>query len=375
MTIPAVRLRTIVLLAALCACLAAPRPTAADPGDESLFSQAVSAPAWSPRIRFPAYHEDDLPRPRATTAERSSDEPSPLRYASIRDLVDAPSPLSDGPGVPGWGDAGSRSPNETPVDWRSLLQQALVRSSFESTWLPQQGDGPEMVDVQGNVSLGTPGSTYQQALILTPGYGVHWWSGETGSPLPAQVYDFYLDVYFRKEVGAWVFDAAVTPGYYSDLEKGDSKGLRTFGRLIANYQWSEKMTLAFGVAYLDREEYNILPVFGSVWKPRDGLIIEGMVPRPRIAVRVVQRGEESGWAYLGGEVGGGRWAVQYEDGAVDRLNYMDYRIVGGFEWRTDRRTVWKGEVGYVFGREFEREDVGRIWDVEDTFMSRLGFVY
>jgi hypothetical protein len=138
-----------------------------------------------------------------------------------------------------------------------------------------------------------------------------------------------------------------------------------------------------------------LPVAGRIWTPKDWLRVEAIFPRPRLATRI---GDSSHWLFLGGELGGGTWAVErvnpYYVGAShahplyvrshitekqfdDNATYRDLRLVFGWESVTEGSLSSSLEIGYVFNRKLSyRHSVGPIfprgdYEPPDGFMMRL----
>ena len=86
-------------------------------------------------------------------------------------------------------------------------------------------------------------------------------------------------------------------------------------------------------------------------------------------------GTDERWFYIGGEFGGGAWAVQRTDGTNDRLDITDWRIFLGLERRIIGGLSRRIEVGYVFSRTLEYESDGKEVDLPETMMLRAGLTY
>ncbi len=215
--------------------------------------------------------------------------------------------------------------------------------------------------------------TEKMPLILTPGFGVHYFStGDApGTPtLPDQVYDFYLDVRFLyRHSERWTLDLAITPGWYSDLENGSSDALRIGARALSIVTWSPTLKLVGGIVYLDREDYPFVPGAGVLWNPSDDIEVMAAFPKPKAAYRFDATPEWSRWVYLAGEFGGGAWAINTPT-TKDVMSYSDLRFIVGMEQRAFAGPTLRVEAGYVFARKVEFSDGSPDFDPDNAFMIR-----
>jgi hypothetical protein len=79
------------------------------------------------------------------------------------------------------------------------------------------------------------------------------------------------------------------------------------------------------------------------------------------------------WLYLGGELGGGTWAIRHSDGSSDLMSYSDWRVFLGLENRTIHGIPGSQiEIGYVFHRRIHLSSTGDDVDVGNTAMVRAG---
>ncbi|MHC4181359.1 MAG: hypothetical protein ACYSWU_28000, partial [Planctomycetota bacterium] len=102
-------------------------------------------------------------------------------------------------------------------------------------------------------------------------------------------------------------------------------------------------------------------------------------PHPRIARRIYLFGsyadDVQDWLYLAGEFGGGIWAIERTSGAVDEVDYTDFRVVLGLERKVIGGLDARFEVGYVFGREVRYDSGTPGFEPADTVMLRGGVTY
>ena len=169
---------------------------------------------------------------------------------------------------------------------------------------------------------------------------------------------------------------AVRPAMASDFQTSQD-ALRITGRALATWQWvPERLTLLFGVVYLDRNDLPVLPGVGLIWTPSPDWRLDVIFPRPKLARRLVflPRQRED-WAYLGGSLGGRTWAVERQPGVSDQLTLRDYRLYLGWERILEGGSGLSVEAGYVFGREMEYEGVSLSQSFNDAFVIRGGVTF
>jgi hypothetical protein len=254
----------------------------------------------------------------------------------------------------------------------------LQRVILTETWLAS-GDDPEAMgvnDIELKTVLALPVGWLATPLILTPGFGAHYFDGPVITDVPAHTYDFYLDIRWMRQVSPCVgIDLAITPGWYSDLEQSNDDALRIGARAIALVTVSPTLQIAVGAIYLDRDDVPVLPLGGVIWTPNPDWRFDITAPRPKIARCIGCCGDVTDWLYVAGEFGGGSWAIERLGGAEDVLNYRDYRAIVGWERASVCGLSGRIEAGYVFGREIEYQSADDSFDVEDTWMLRAELSY
>jgi hypothetical protein len=133
-----------------------------------------------------------------------------------------------------------------------------------------------------------------------------------------------------------------------------------------------------GAAYVNRASTQILPVAGFIYTPNDDIEYRAVFPAPKFAWRLPwsdNPGTDDRWVYIGGEFGGGAWAVTREDGTSDRLDITDWRVFLGAERRIVGGLSRRVELGYVFSRKMEYQSNGDEIELGDTLMVRGGVTY
>jgi hypothetical protein len=189
------------------------------------------------------------------------------------------------------------------------------------------------------------------ALNITPGMGMHLWSGPLGLNLPARVYDLYVDFLWRpidRQRSGVSF--GMTPGLYGDFTRFDGHTLQFTGWGLGNYRFNSEWNALGGLAFVRQLRSHWLPIGGVVWTPNDDTRVEMLIPKPRLVRRC--RSDEYGSAfwYLAGQLGGGAWAVADTPTNNVLVSYSDLRLLVGLETFHVRGREWNAEVGYVFSR-------------------------
>jgi hypothetical protein len=212
-------------------------------------------------------------------------------------------------------------------------------------------------------------------LTITPGLGVHLWSGPIHIDLPPRVYDAYLDLQWRPiERENWGLSVGLTPGLYGDFENFNGKTFQLTGWILGNYQLSENSLLVGGAAYVRQLNQSLLPIGGIIWTPTDDWRLELIVPTPKISRRILQADSSSMWCYVAGQYGGGSWAIADTTDSNVLLAYSDLRLLLGIESFQSNGLQYSLDVGYVFARNLSVDDVS-IFDPQDTVLLQASLAY
>jgi hypothetical protein len=174
----------------------------------------------------------------------------------------------------------------------------------------------------------------------------------------------------------WGTMVAARPAVSSDFQTSQD-AMRITGRALATWQWvPERLSLIFGVVYLDRNDLPVLPGAGLIWTPNPDWRLDVIFPRPKLARRLVFiPREREDWVYLSGSLGGRTWAVERQPGIPDQLTLRDYRLSLGWERIVEGGGGLFVEAGYVFGRELEYEIAPIAQSFDDAFIIRGGISY
>lgn len=224
---------------------------------------------------------------------------------------------------------------------------------FTSTWIApggSQGFGTFDLDYNRTWQLST--GRERPPLAVTPGVGMHLWSGPTDLDLPSRVFDLYLDVSWRPlEHDSGGIAIGVTPGFYGDFENLDGNAFQLTGWGLANHRFGPHWNIVGGVAVVRQLKSRLLPIGGVIWTPSEDTRLELLFPRPRVARRLWRKDKSEAWCYLGGQFGGGAWSVADTPTENVLVSYSDLRLLWGVETQSLHGYDLSLEAGYVFSRD------------------------
>ncbi|TWT58783.1 hypothetical protein KOR42_21690 [Thalassoglobus neptunius] len=256
----------------------------------------------------------------------------------------------------------------------SLFGTTWNKHLFTTSVIPASQDGVGFTSLE----IGT--QIFPNAfplLRVSPRFAWHFVDRPDSIDLPANVYDTAVDVaLFLPFNKRWSFFGGLAPGLYTDFDNMSSDAFRLIGRVLFFYKRSEFLKYAFGFVYLDREDISALPAVGAVWTPESApnLTFEIMFPKPRIKYVLEKCGEAENFVYLGGELGGGTWAIQERNGRDTIVTYNDLKLALGYEKSNPEGLTWFLETAYVFDRSLEYPDQPEV-DLSNSGMVRVGLKY
>lgn len=251
------------------------------------------------------------------------------------------------------------------IEWKKTVGTA--------TWIaPNSGGlGVTSLDVRGSIEFPS-----FQALWFVPRFAAHALNGPTVTDLPGQLYDVSFETIVMLPIGEhWFVQAAVAPSFYTDGDNTGAEALRTPGRALAFWKYSDTLTFTGGVLYLDRDDVKAIPSAGVLWNPNEDWKFELAAPRPRIAWRFSHDEDSARWGYVVGEFGGGTWAIRRASGLNDVATLSDYRLMAGYERKWASGRSWLVEAGYVFSRTLEYTSTLGDTDLPSTALVRLGITF
>lgn len=251
---------------------------------------------------------------------------------------------------------------------------------FELTHLLKRNDqGLGMTDLEGQAELVLQLFDGLPPLKVVPGAALHLWDRPAAPApgLPADLYDLSAELSWRLRPARWLFvDLKVKPGLYTDFANVGREAFRPRGHALAIVALSERLQLIGGVVYANRLRLRLVPAGGVRYAPDEDTEFRIVFPAPRISHRVATVGGTKYTAYVGGEFGGGAWAVRGEGGLEDTVDYTDLRLLLGVEAERPCGPRWRAEVGYVFSRRVEyASNRPGPFDPADTLLVRVGLSY
>ena len=256
-----------------------------------------------------------------------------------------------------------------------IRQRGIVfRNSYSRGTLLFGGDDKVgMFDVYTQAIFGFP---KLPGVTFTPSIQTYFVDGPTVTDLPARLYAIQAEIRTLIPLKPdFILDLSVIPGLFTDFEQSGSDAFRIQARALAMYIWSPTSTFVFGVLYLDRFDIQMLPSGGWIYTPGPNWRFEVVFPRPKLGMRLSQTATYSRWAYMAGEFGGDKFAVERVDGSKDRLVYRDLRLIFGIEQKyVNGRSLFL-ELGYVFERRIEFASRRGEFEPGSTGMFRAGLIY
>jgi hypothetical protein len=234
--------------------------------------------------------------------------------------------------------------------------------------------------------LGRWPSSEEVQLHASIGFNIHWWAGpvaEGTEPIPhlwPRVYDLYLDaIWAQRWTDRFVTEVRARPGLYGDFRVTPPDAFRVPGHVVGIFQVTPLVHLVGGIEHLQRNEVQVLPIAGVLWAPTPGSEFRLVFPEPKIALELSS--SHHVWGYVAAEYGGGRWSTKDWFGQAERVEYSDYRVSFGIEWRADDMKdvlmLWKQpacflEVGYVFERHLRFTRAAPDFAPDSAWMIRFG---
>ena len=250
-------------------------------------------------------------------------------------------------------------------------------ASFTGTWMPAiDSDDFGQSDLEAYSVFALPAPTADSPLLFTPLFAARYLDGPTTPDMPSRVYDASLQIrWLPKLSDRFRLDLAFEPGLHGDFEKSDDDALRFPGHGLGIFEWAPGKKLVLGVLYLDREDINYLPAGGLILNPYDGLQLDLIFPKPKIAWRTSCEGCVEVWQYIAAEFGGGPYSIQRANGAQDVVIQTDYRLLYGIERKRIGGLKSRIEIGYVMGRELDYVSNTTDYKPSDTVIVRAGVAY
>ncbi|MFG0262009.1 MAG: hypothetical protein ACF788_06435, partial [Novipirellula sp. JB048] len=360
------------------------------PGGESLFSRIFSHSPSTPLLPAAPAAAGSFAAPGSPPANYGPPSYTPPSYGGVPGPA-YPSTIypSSGPNTlfPGGilGSNGRWFGDGSEFTAYRFLQGARLRHAYLGS--TNKPDSLEINDTDVSLVLAWQNFLYSsQPLMISPAFSVHLWSGpentvEQDADLPSSAYSAFLDLGWQSDPNQiFGLELATRVGVFSDFHNSSSDSLRVLGKGLLHFRLTPAATLKGGVHILDRIRYNVIPAGGVLWQPDPYSRFDLFFPQPKLARYWRTVGTQDVWGYLGGEYGGGSWAVTRDNKDKQLVDINDFRLMLGLEWgqhesiRAGRRNGFV-EVGYVFDREILYETKSNRFTQDDAIMFRAGIGY
>jgi hypothetical protein len=251
----------------------------------------------------------------------------------------------------------------------------LRDTKLDATWLPNLGrHGLGMNDLEFATTI--EWDWLLAPIRITPYAAARFWMAPEADARIVHLYDLNVELAWRPRLAEWFFlDLAVTPGLYTDFKHVAADSFMMRGRVVPIVAFSEKLQLAAGAMYVNRNRTKVLPAGGVIWTPSGDTRYFLFFPQPKISHRLLTVGQTQLWGYLAGEFGGGRWEVEVAPGTNESLDYTDWRVLLGMEAVQAERLRGHIELGYVFNRRINLASFPNDAYPASTLMLRAGVRY
>jgi hypothetical protein len=249
------------------------------------------------------------------------------------------------------------SPSPAVDEHPEARDGVFQKLSLDGTWIPANGGaGLGFTDLALDTTLAVPCPTKEWPLLIVPAFATHYVTTGAGVDLPPRLYDASIEFrWLPKVTDRLRLDISATPGVYRDFDVSTDSGLRTTAYGAAIWDWTPQAKLVMGASYLERRDWNFIPIGGLLWTPYEDLDLELLFPAPKVAHRVYCFGQldkvVQDWVYVAGEFADSNWAIQHSDGTRDQVAYRDVRVLLGMERKVIHGLGAKVEIGYVFSRK------------------------
>jgi hypothetical protein len=184
----------------------------------------------------------------------------------------------------------------------------------------------------------------------------------SGTPLPNTLQSTALvigtDITLSDQ---WFLRMEITPGIYSDFRDISFDDVNMPFVIGASYVVDQRLLWVLGLSINPRREspFPVLPGAGVRWQFADQWVLNFILPEPRLEYLATP----GLTLFAGGEMKGGTFQVSdsYVVPALNNatLDYTEYRLGGGLEWKVNPSISVEVQGGYVVDRDFKfhRNDV------------------
>jgi len=203
-------------------------------------------------------------------------------------------------------------------------------------------------------------------------------SGPTGVALGPRVNSVKGDFQIASnDPGPWNWQLGITPQIGSDLERQlSSDAYMLDARAVVFYKFAPQLTLAWGVAYWDRNDGHIIPYGGIVWAPDDRWEFRAMFPKSRISYFAGSLNQSDIWLYGSMEYNIEAYEVTLQDPSrlKQRMELQDYRFMLGIT-AISPQIAFQFEGGYITDRHADFRGPTQDFGIGDTWIVRAGVTF
>lgn len=231
---------------------------------------------------------------------------------------------------------------------------ATNRSSFG--WIAGTGNQLGMLEwVSRDLAVLDYSAADRASFRIQAGHAFTWLTGPDTTDLPPYLFSLFVEVGAGAKVNeTWSLDVVVSPSWNTDFANKSYQLFRLPWQAVNTFKLDDEWKLVVGVTDLDREDIQLLPVAGLIYRPLDGSKDFDMVfPRPKMAWRLGHNEDGCHWGYVAAELGGNSYSIQRPGAVQDIVTLRDYRLMVGWERRGEKRHACRLEAGWVFGRAVE----------------------
>jgi hypothetical protein len=174
-------------------------------------------------------------------------------------------------------------------------------------------------------------------------------TGRLDTLVPDQAYGLSLDIQLDQAFSRkFSIQLGATPGLYTDWQNLSGEAIRVPARFFGSYVVGPKLVLLGGAVYTAQPEFPVVPALGLIWTPSKTWRWELIAPRPRLVYTV-----RDNWLLYGQFLFDSSTYAIRSNGRDDLLQYRDFRVALGTEWKTRSNTRLFGELGAAFGRRLD----------------------
>jgi hypothetical protein len=285
------------------------------------------------------------------------------------------------PGLPGSGQPAGAAGYGSPLKWFQHIR-------LSHDWLHGEKDNDLRInDTFITTTMAFPNFLWSgQPWYLSPGFGLHLWSGPwlVAGPaafFPSKAYSAFVDIGWESDPNVrFGVEGSGRLGVFTDFSHARKESFRPMGVILLRYNMTPTVALKAGVEYINRADLKLLPAGGIVWTPNTQTRFDIYFPQPKFASYLTTLGNWDLWWYVAGEYGGGVWTLNYDNGLESLTDINDFRLMLGLELGppstggVGQRGIFF-EVGYVWNREIVVVAAADTQKLNDTFMLRGGIAF